>query len=252
MRKIEKYINYIKTVLINKNIDNEITDWKSHQNLLELSNTTSEIYFTDSVKLGRDANELIYLIKINSDTVNDTVVSNIKNEIEERTKEIVDQLQAESSKEIFKSINLLFFVSSIHSRVTLKDAFSSKNALELIKKLRKITSTRNAKLYPMFYLDKDISTDEIKLPNIRRYEMVTLPPFDIDIDIPKENEICTLKGYVFTANLFDLVSLYNTINFPKRCPVKSLNLDTKFILYIINFVSFCVFYLSIMLKKIFS
>ena len=24
MRKIEKYINYIKTVLINKNIDNEI------------------------------------------------------------------------------------------------------------------------------------------------------------------------------------------------------------------------------------
>lgn len=211
MRKIEKYINYIKTVLINKNIDNEITDWKSHQNLLELSNTTSEIYCTDSVKLGMDANELIYLIKINSDTVNDTVVSNIKNEIEERTKEIVDQLQAESSKEIFKSINLLFFVSSIHSRVTLKDAFSSKNALELIKKLRKITSTRNAKLYPMFYLDKDISTDEIKLPNIRRYEMVTLPPFDIDIDIPKDNASCTLKGYVFTANLFDLVSLYNTI-----------------------------------------
>ena len=211
MRKIEKYINYIKTVLINKNIDNEIADWKSHQNLLELSNTTSEMYFTDSVKLGMDANELIYLIKINSDTVNDTVVSNIKNEIEERTKEIVDQLQAESSKEIFKSINLLFFVSSIHSRVTLKDAFSSKNALELIKKLRKITSTRNAKLYPMFYLDKDISTDEIKLPNIRRYEMVTLPPFDIDIDIPKDNASCTLKGYVFTANLFDLVSLYNTI-----------------------------------------
>lgn len=211
MRKIEKYINYIKTVLINKNIDNEITDWKSHQNLLELSNTTSEMYFTDSVKLGMDANELIYLIKINSDTVNDTVVSNIKKEIEERTKEIVGLLPAESSKEIFKSINLLFFVSSIHSRVTLKDAFSSKNALELIKKLRKITSTRNAKLYPMFYLDKDISTDEIKLPNIRRYEMVTLPPFDIDIDIPKNNASCTLKGYVFTANLFDLVSLYNTI-----------------------------------------
>ena len=132
MRKIEKYINYIKTVLINKNIDNEITDWKSHQNLLELSNTTSEIYFTDSVKLGMDANELIYLIKINSDTVNDTVVSNIKNEIEERTKEIVDQLQAESSKEIFKSINLLFFVSSIHSRVTLKDAFSSKSVLQKV------------------------------------------------------------------------------------------------------------------------
>ena len=211
MKKIEKYINYIKTVLINKNIDNEITDWKSHPNLSELLNTSSEMYFADSLTLGMDANELIYLIKINSDTVNDNMVSNIKNEIEARTKKIVDHPHAVSKKEIFKSINLLFFVSSIHARVTLKDAFSSKNSLDLIKKLRKITGTRNAKLYPMFYLDKDISTDEIKLPNIRRYEMVTLPPFDIDIDIPKENESCTLKGYVFTANLFDLVLLYNTI-----------------------------------------
>lgn len=211
MRKIDKYINYIKTVLINKNIDNEITDWKKHPNLLELSNTSSGMYFTDSLTLGMDANELIYLIKINSDTVDDHMVSDIKKEIEARTQKIVDQPQSVSKKEIFKSINLLFFVSSIHVRVTLKDAFSSKKSLELIKKIRKITSTRSAKLYPLFYLDKDISTDEIKLPNIRRYEMVTLPPFDIDIDIPKENASCTLKGYVFTANLFDLVSLYNTI-----------------------------------------
>lgn len=211
MRKIDKYINYIKTVLMNKNIDNEISDWKNHPNLLELSNASSGIYFTDSLTLGMDANELIYLIKVYSDTVDDNMVSNIKEEIETRTKKIVDQLQSESKKEIFKSINLLFFVSSIHVRVTLKDAFSSKKSLELVKKIRKITSTRNAKFYPMFYLDKDISTDEIKLPNIRRYEMVTLPPFDIDIDIPKENSSCTLKGYVFTANLFDLVSLYNTI-----------------------------------------
>lgn len=211
MRKIEKYINYIKTVLINKNIDNEITDWKSHPNLLELSSTSSETYFTDSLALGMDAKELIYLIKINSDILNDNVISDVRNEIEERTRKIADRLQTDSKKEIFKSINLLFFVSCIHARVTLKDAFSSKNSLELIKKLRKITGTRNAKLYPMFYLDKDISTDEIKLPNVRRYEMVTLPTFDVDVDIPKDNESCTLKGYVFTANLFDLVSLYNTI-----------------------------------------
>ena len=210
MRKIEKYINYIKTVLINKNIDNEITDWKSHPNLLELSNASSEMYFTDSLTLGMDANELIYLIKINADTVDDTVVASIRKEIEARTQKIVDQPQSIYKKEIFKSINLLFFVSSIHARVMLKDAFSSKRSLELVKKLRKITGTRNAKLYPMFYLDKDISTDEIKLPNIRRYEMVTLPPFEID-DIPKDSVSCTLKGYVFTANLFDLVSLYNTI-----------------------------------------
>ncbi len=210
MRKIEKYINYIKTVLINKNIDNEITDWKSHPNLLELSNASSEMYFTDSLTLGMDANELIYLIKINADTVDDTVVASIRKEIEARTQKIVDQPQSIYKKEIFKSINLLFFVSSIHARVMLKDAFSSKKSLELVKKLRKITGTRNAKLYPMFYLDKDISTDEIKLPNIRRYEMVTLPPFEID-DIPKDSVSCTLKGYVFTANLFDLVSLYNTI-----------------------------------------
>ncbi len=214
MRKIDKYINYIKAVLINKNIDNEITDWKNHPGLSQLSNTAPETYIIDSLRLGMDANELIYLIKINSDTVDDNIVSNIKKEIEERTQKIVDQLQPEPKKEIFKCINLLFFVSSIHARVTLKDAFSSKKSLELIKRIRKITSTRSSKLYPMFYLDKDISTDEIKLPNIKRYEMVTLPsPFDADIDIHNDTEDknCTLKGYVFTANLFDLVSLYNTI-----------------------------------------
>ena len=83
--------------------------------------------------------------------------------------------------------------------------------MELIKKIRKITNVRNAKFNSIFYLDKDISTDEIKLPNIRRYEMVTLPPFDVDIEVPKDSKKSALKGYVFTANLFDLVSLYNTI-----------------------------------------
>ena len=96
-------------------------------------------------------------------------------------------------------------------RLSLKNSFSPKNLTELIKKIRTGTGVKKFKFNPVFYLDKDITTDEIKLPNIRRYEMVTLPPFDVDIEVPKDNKKSTLKGYVFTANLFDLVSLYNTI-----------------------------------------
>lgn len=75
--------------------------------------------------------------------------------------------------------------------------------MELIKKIRTDTGVKNVKFNPVFYLDKDISTDEIKLPNIRRYEMVTLPPFDVDIEVPKNNKKSTLKGYVFTATRND-------------------------------------------------
>ena len=211
MKKLDKYINYIETVLINKNIDNEDTEWKQSAELTRLLNTSESLYSTDSLSLGIDASELLLLIKINSDTVSENLIANIKKEIEAKIKNLASRINDDSKKDLFKTINLLFFVSTIQLRLSLKNSFSSKNLTELIKKIRTDTGVKNVKFNPVFYLDKDISTDEIKLPNIRRYEMVTLPPFDVDIEVPKDNKKSTLKGYVFTANLFDLVSLYNTI-----------------------------------------
>lgn len=211
MKKTDKYINYIETVLINKNIDNEDTEWKQNSELTKLLSTSESIYITDSLTLGIDADEVLLLVKINSDAVSDNFIVNIKKEIEARIQDLANQMQENFSKESFKTINLLFFVPTIQMRLALKNSFSSKESGELIRKIRKITNVRNAKFNPIFYLDKDISTDEIKLPNIRRYEMVTLPPFDVDFEIPKDNKKTALKGFVFTANLFDLVSLYNTI-----------------------------------------
>ena len=210
MKNLDKYINYIETVLINKNIDNEDTEWKQSAELTRLSNTSESLYSTDSLSLGIDASELLLLIKVNSDTVSENLIANIKKEIEAKIKNLTSRINDDSKKDLFKTINLLFFVSTIQLRLSLKNSFSSKNLTELIKKIRTDTGV-NVKFNPVFYLDKDISTDEIKLPNIRRYEMVTLPPFDVDIEVPKNNKKSTLKGYVFTANLFDLVSLYNTI-----------------------------------------
>ena len=211
MKNLDKYINYIETVLINKNIDNEDTEWKQSAELTRLSNTSESLYSTDSLSLGIDASELLLLIKVNSDTVSENLIANIKKEIEAKIKNLASRINDNSKKDLFKTINLLFFVSTIQLRLSLKNSFSSKNLTELIKKIRTDTGVKNVKFNPVFYLDKDISTDEIKLPNIRRYEMVTLPPFDVDIEVPKNNKKSTLKGYVFTANLFDLVSLYNTI-----------------------------------------
>lgn len=211
MKKLDKYINYIETVLINKNIDNEDTEWKQSAELTRLSNTSESLYSTDSLSLGIDASEFLLFIKVNSDTVSENLIANIKKEIEAKIKNLTSRINDDSKKDLFKTINLLFFVSTIQLRLSLKNSFSSKNLTELIKKIRTDTDVKNVKFNPVFYLDKDISTDEIKLPNIRRYEMVTLPPFDVDIEVPKNNKKSTLKGYVFTANLFDLVSLYNTI-----------------------------------------
>ena len=211
MKNLDKYINYIETVLINKNIDNEETEWKHSSELTKLLSTSEDIYIADSLSIGIDASELLLLIKIDSNTVSEELIANIKKEIEVKIQDLASRINDEAKKDLFKTINLLFFVSTIQLRLSLKNSFSPKNLTELIKKIRTGTGVKKFKFNPVFYLDKDITTDEIKLPNIRRYEMVTLPPFDVDIEVPKDNKKSTLKGYVFTANLFDLVSLYNTI-----------------------------------------
>jgi len=210
MEKLDKYIDYIETVLVNKNIDNEDIGWKQNSELLNMLNSSEDICIIDSLTVGIDVDELLLLIKINAEAIDENFMTNIKKSIESEIQRILNQNRFDSH-ELFGTINLLFFVSTIHARLSIKTAFLSKNSMDLIKNIRTITRTKNSKLNPIFYLDKDISSEEIKLPNIRRYEMVTLPPFDMDIDVPKNNEKSTLKGYVFTANLFDLVSLYNTI-----------------------------------------
>ena len=210
MEKLDKYIDYIETVLVNKNIDNEDIGWKQNSELLNMLNSSEDICIIDSLTVGIDVDELLLLIKINAEAIDENFMTNIKKSIESEIQRILNQNRLDSH-ELFGTINLLFFVSTIHARLSIKTAFLSKNSMDLIKNIRTITRTKNSKLNPIFYLDKDISSEEIKLPNIRRYEMVTLPPFDMDIDVPKNNEKSTLKGYVFTANLFDLVSLYNTI-----------------------------------------
>ena len=211
MRKTDKYINYIETVLINKNIDNEDTEWQNNSNFLSLLNAEDDVYIVDSINMGLDVNELVLLVKTTYNTINEDRLLNISRKIEEKIKKVVYDFPNVLERDILKTINLLFFVESIQARSKLKDEFSSKKSNALIKQVRKVTKVKNPKINSVFYLHKDISTDEIKLPNIKRYEMVTLPPFDIDIDVPKNNKKTTLKGYVFTANLFDLVNLYNTI-----------------------------------------
>ena len=136
MKKLDKYINYIETVLINKNIDNEDTEWKQSAELTRLLNTSESLYSTDSLSLGIDASELLLLIKINSDTVSENLIANIKKEIEAKIKNLASRINDDSKKDLFKTINLLFFVSTIQLRLSLKNSFSSKNLTELIKKIR--------------------------------------------------------------------------------------------------------------------
>ena len=73
-----------------------------------------------------DADEFLLLIKINSDTVSEDIIVNIKKKIETRIQNLASQMQDNISKDIFKTINLLFFVSTIQMRLALKNSFSSK------------------------------------------------------------------------------------------------------------------------------
>lgn len=211
MKKQEKYINCIETVLVNRNIDNEETDWQQSERFNRLINSPQPIYITDSVKLGIDSSELLLMVKLNSATIDDKIIESIKDKIKKRIEDLSFNKTVDYDPGIFEFINIIFFVSSIKARVTIKNKFAAKETADLVKAIKKATGSRKTKLNTMFYLDKDVSSEEIKISNIRRYEMITLPPLELDIEVPKKDKNNTLKGYVFTANLYDIVSLYNTI-----------------------------------------
>ena len=59
MKKLDKYINYIETVLMNKNIDSESTEWKQNSDFRSLVNTSEELLIIDSLTLEIAATELL-------------------------------------------------------------------------------------------------------------------------------------------------------------------------------------------------
>ena len=201
-RKYQKYIDFIKTALQNKNIDNDDHEWETTAPLQSLIYPSSPLSLTNSVSLGIIRSELLLLVQIKEKLPS---VDSIINAIDAEIKGI------DLDQHGFETLNIIWIMESIDFKIQLRYQWNHihnqiKNSFPIF-----------AKILPTYYVDKDLHNIEIKLNNTKRPEMLLLPPLEPHIHIQENANDAPqqypedLKGYMLTANLYDIIEIYNQV-----------------------------------------
>lgn len=201
-QKYDKYIGFINTALQNKNIDNEEHGWEETAPLQELIYPKASLVLTNSMSLGIESSELLLLIKIKDEfPSNEDIAGAISTEMKKNVK----------NYQGFNVINIIWILDSIDIKIKLR--YECSRILNRVKSMLSITP----KFLSTYYVDKDICTPEIKLNNTKRPKMLLLPPLEPNVhvqtttDDAKKQYPDDLKGYMLTANLYDVVDIYNQV-----------------------------------------
>ena len=201
-QKHKKYIDFINAALQNKNIDSEERDWEEYAPLHNLIFPDSTIVLTNSISLGIESSELLLLVRIKERLPS---IHNIVNLIVKELKENVKEYYQ------FETINIIWILDSIDIKIKLRYICST-----IINQVKNSLSN-SPKFLSTYYVDKDICEHEIKLNNTRRPKMLLLPPLEPNVHIQETTDSVKsqypndLKGYMLTANLYDIVEIYNQV-----------------------------------------
>ena len=201
-QKYKKYIGFINAALQNKNIDSEDHEWETNAPLQKLISPQASLALTNSVSLGIESSELLLLIRIKDEL---PLLDNISSEIVDEIKKNVKKYQE------FDTFNVIWIFDSIKTKIKLRYAYS-----EILNQV-KTGLAHSPKFLSTYYVDKDISAPEIKLNNTKRPKMLLLPPLEPNIHVQETSDNAKkqypndLKGYMLTANLYDIVQIYNQV-----------------------------------------
>ena len=191
----QRYINFIKQTLISKNIDNDDTSWETSGKLNDFVVSRENVAIVDSEDLEMNLDNLLIIVRI-------------KECIDE------DELAEKLSKRIanvHKAVNVLWIVKDLSSKLLLQNSVIRSITQKIKKDQKKARQIRHAST---IYICKLSIEDEIKIKNIKRHELLLVPSLDTEINIQGtviSNKVDNFKGYVFTAKLYDLVTVYNTV-----------------------------------------
>lgn len=168
------------------------------------NNQSDDICFVNSNTLGIDIeSEVLVVVRVKNHF---NFTDNIINAFIEEVQKTQDYLE-EKNKNL-NTISILWIVPNIQTKIKIK-RLSYKELKEGLKKRSKHFKIKN--INSMFYIDSDVTEREIKLRNVRRFEMLEKPPLNTNIVFDKKIESNSLKGYVFTANLYEIVEVYNKV-----------------------------------------
>ncbi|MBQ9369466.1 MAG: AIPR family protein, partial [Clostridia bacterium] len=192
-----RYVNYISEALYNFGLDSDEEVWKQDPLLLRsFVQNRDPIVVENSETLGiTQGEEFMLLIRLNEDGFSRDKIVEIA----------AKELSKIKEKKLLRIINIVWFFRNVKSRIEIASILS--NPVQFKKELsaHKISGIR--RIRSILYLDGEAKTKtkEYKL-KAKRYEMLIHKDNRSHI-----NDNDALRGYVFTANLFDIVELYNEI-----------------------------------------
>ena len=191
----QKYINVIKQTLVSKNLDNDDSSWETSSILSDFVISRDNIAIINSNDLDMNIDELLIIIRIKEEINENELAEILSNHI----------------KNVHQTINVLWIVKDLSSKILLKNSIIKSITGKLLKDKKK---ARQIRYKSTFYICKLSVKDDITIKNIKRHELLLVPPIDAEINIQgtdDANKVENLKGYVFTSKLYDLVSVYNIV-----------------------------------------
>lgn len=206
--RIDDYIGIIDTALNKLDFVSEDNSWKNKRGIIkDLINNEDKSKAISSNSLDINFSDLLIIAHIK---LGEEDVKSCSDLIAVEFENFISSLPNSGTKTL--SLTILWITDNIESRIKLKNNKAISYTQE-IKKRTKISKLKlKLKLSQIFYVDKQIPTTEIKLTNIDRFEMTAVPSLKAKMNIQDQKDKVSserLKGYVFTADLYNFAEIYN-------------------------------------------
>lgn len=206
--RIDDYIGIIDTALNKLDFVSEDNSWKNKRGIIkDLINNEDKSKAISSNSLDINFSDLLIIAHIK---LGEEDVKSCSDLIAVEFENFISALPNSGTKIL--SLTILWITDNIESRIKLKNNKAISYTQE-IKKRTKISKLKlKLKLSQIFYVDKQIPTTEIKLTNIDRFEMTAVPSLKAKMNIQDQKDKVSsesLKGYVFTADLYNFAEIYN-------------------------------------------
>ena len=185
------FASFISQTLIARSLDSDDKTWEESEDFKNfvISSEQLDVFSLECID-AQNKVHVLCVVKVSSEINNDIIVEKINKQL--------------INKKYIK-LTFLWIVNSLRDKLCLKKQQS------IINRKLKVGKKIEA---PCYFIFKDDINGSIELTNIKRYEMLIMPPIsfndNIKIEQQKQNDP-PFNGYVFSVSLYELVNIYNEV-----------------------------------------
>lgn len=204
-KKKEAYGEYIRNILINRDIDCDEQWWEEKEAGDEIdSMINTETYkISNSLRMRIESEEKFIFLEFKQCRDREKLLKEIGDEVND---------MADGYDGGLGSVHLVCFVTNMRNRIFLEKLFGSEDGLKMKRRMRTITGNKRDRINCTFILDHEFKKQDIKLINLKRYELIQMPAPRSHINWEGNEEFKKgRKGYVMSIDLYQLVEIYNKV-----------------------------------------